>query len=91
MTMSWDAECLHAKTENVVTYGGATIAIRCKACTQILAHIGHCDGCGEDDCRLTDHLVARRLRFCSPACRVRFQGRERAAKVAANTAPKTPE
>lgn len=75
----WSGVCRHQKTEPVQTYGGETIAIRCKGCTKILAHVGKCDGCEEKDVRLTDHIVARGLRFCSPDCLSRFRAREQEA------------
>lgn len=59
--------CNHETTEEVVTYGGEVIAVRCATCTHIVCHIGVCDGCGEKR-NLYHHVPTRKKRFHNVDC-----------------------
>lgn len=69
--------CLHDAREPVYAQGGHQIAIRCKGCTTILAHIGFCEGCGLRDAELFCLVASRKKRFCNVACYERWQERKR--------------
>jgi hypothetical protein len=58
--------CDHSRRENVVTYGGAVIAIRCKSCTKIICPIGNCPGCKKKSVPL-HHTVGQQA-YCTRDC-----------------------
>lgn len=78
-----DGRCAHEATEEVRSFGGDVIAIRCTLCTHIVCHVGTCDGCGLKDWHLHYHLATKQQRYCSEECYRKTQARIQAEKKAA--------
>ena len=81
--------CRHETREPVYAQGGHQIAIRCRGCTTILAHIGMCEGCGLKDAELFCLVASRRKRFCDVRCYDRWQERRRQERQQAPVAEPT--
>jgi hypothetical protein len=80
--------CDHRRLEPVLSFGGDTLAWRCKGCTKIMAYVGECNGCKQTKVKLTKMVLShrRKLRFCDDQCHKRFQARtakERADRLKA--------
>lgn len=79
----WSGVCPHDRTEEVKTYGGTTIAIRCKSCTTILCEVGDCDGCSRREVRLSKVNTRTKERFHSEDCWKATMAARRAVKAQA--------